>query len=83
MVVNAVRRVVISRKERFFQEDSGKPGRELGIPRVLPQQKEGVAEEPADEEVELIEAEEVDAAPLPTDGKKEGLEVAGGEGGGD
>lgn len=42
-----------------------------------------MAEEPPIQEVELVEAEEVDAAPLAADGEDEGLEVAGGEGAGE
>lgn len=56
-----------------------KPPGETKIPLVVPQQDENTANESADEEIELVEAEKVYAGPLAADGGHKGGEVAEGE----
>lgn len=80
MVVNTIGQEIIGRKKRFFRQNSNHPTNEVGIPCILPQEQERVPEKLADQEVELVEAEGIDAAPLAPDGDDERLEVAQGEG---
>lgn len=79
MVADALGRVLIGSKKRFFRQNPYQAGGEIEIPSVLPEEEEEVAEESPDQEVELVEAERVDAGPLAADGEDEDLEVAGGE----
>lgn len=70
------------RQEGLLGEDGRDLGGDAGREGAGGEEEEGVAEEAAVEEVELVEAVDVDVGPLAADGGEVGGEEGGGGGGG-
>ena len=79
MVINAITLKLVLGGESALVQSVDVSARELQIPGILFEEREEVGNEPADEEVELVEAEGVDGGPLAAHGEEEGGEVLEGE----
>lgn len=79
MVINAITLKLVLGGEGAHVQNVDVSARELQIPGILFEEREEGGNEPAYEEVELVEAEGVDGGPLAAHGEEEGGEVLEGE----
>ena len=73
--------VVGLREDGLLRDDGHDLGGDVGREGAGAEEEEGVVEEPAVKEVELVEAVDVDGGPLAADGGEVGGEEVGGDGG--
>ena len=76
MVINTVPvRLVLQRGESVLVQNIDQAMHELEIPGIGFHEGEELGDKPADEEVELVESQRIDAGPLAAHGEEEGGEV--------
>ena len=83
MVINAITTLkLILGGESALVQNVGVPANKFQIPGILFQEREESRNKPADEKVELVEAEGVNGRPLAAHGEEEGGEILEREGDG-